>query len=94
MSNSTPGPWTCERQDEESGEIYWAVHAKKNYQWITNVWDSESNARLIAAAPELLAVVVQFVAACDTAPPTSLMHEIAALVPVARAAISKATECK
>jgi hypothetical protein len=48
----TPGPWTCERQDQDEGEIYFAIHGK-NYEFITNVYESKPNARLIAAAPDL-----------------------------------------
>ncbi len=50
---ATPGPWTAERQDGDSGEIYYALHGK-NYDFITNVGDHANNwlhdAAFIAAA--------------------------------------------
>lgn len=57
----TPGPWAAERQDDDSGEIYWAIHSRHGYEFITNVHDSNANARLVATSPELLAVVEEIV---------------------------------
>ena len=54
----TPGNWTCERQDDDSGDIYWAIHGK-DYEFVVNVHDeghfgtAQANAHLIAAAPEM-----------------------------------------
>jgi hypothetical protein len=42
----------------------------------------------------LRAALVQFVAACDTAPPTSLMSEIGMACAVARATLSPAQRCE
>ena len=61
MSNPTPGPWTCERQDHDEGDIYFAIHARKDYEFICNVSESEANGHLIAAAPDLLAVLKMIV---------------------------------
>jgi hypothetical protein len=46
--------WTCERQDDDYGEIYWAIHDARTYDFIANVHSNERHARLIAAAPDLL----------------------------------------
>lgn len=46
--------WTCERQDEDNGDIYWAIHDATTYGFIANVYSNEKHARLIAAAPDLL----------------------------------------
>lgn len=54
MSKHTPGPWLFARQDDDDGDIYWAVHAAAEYQFITNVHSSKEDARLIALAPEML----------------------------------------
>jgi|ERR1700734_2573655 len=55
----TPGPWRAERQDDEDGHIYWAVHSDVDYEFVVNVHEetlhSAADARLIAAAPALLA---------------------------------------
>lgn len=48
-----PETWSCERQDDDSGEIYWAIHSRYGYEFITNVHDNEKRARLISLAPEL-----------------------------------------
>lgn len=56
MSGHTKGPWTYERQEQDNGDIYFAVHAH-DYEFITNVYESEANARLVAAAPDLLAAL-------------------------------------
>jgi len=50
----TPGPWSCERQDDDDGSIYYAIHAHAGYEFIVNVHENKANARLIAAAPDLL----------------------------------------
>ena len=62
----TPGPWNCEipdigdqQSEDERGNKYWEVtpipqrFENNEYLCITG-WMSEANARLIAAAPELL----------------------------------------
>lgn len=59
MSEHTPGPWTCRKAN--SGEERWWVEAdyKGEGPWYlaecaARPGENEANARLIAAAPELL----------------------------------------
>ena len=49
-----------------------------------------ANARLIAAAPELCAVVVEFVRICDDEPTETLARRLVELRTQARAALAKA----
>lgn len=49
----TPAEWTCERQDGDDGEIYYAIHARDDHRFIANVYSSEKDAQLIASAPTL-----------------------------------------
>lgn len=50
--HATPtATWTCERQDDDYGEIYWAIHDAQTYDFIANVHSSETHAALITAAP-------------------------------------------
>lgn len=60
----TPGPWTCERDDCEHGDIYYAIHGK-DYKFITNVFESKANAKLIAAAPEMYEALIDVFAMID-----------------------------
>ena len=59
----TPGPWTAELQtdiDAEGNGYAWAIRAPRphpRYEQNPAYANSESNARLIAAAPELLEVL-------------------------------------
>jgi hypothetical protein len=53
---SAPSAWTCERQDDDNGEIYWAIHDAQTYAFIANVYSNARHGRLIAAAPDLLMV--------------------------------------
>lgn len=41
--------WTAERQDEDDGSIYWAIHSTFDYEFITNA-HAPKNANFIAAA--------------------------------------------
>lgn len=62
MSKHTPGPWTAE-YDDYGDEVWfggrgagmWTIHGPNCYLG----GQSEANARLIAAAPELLAMLIQ-----------------------------------
>ena len=65
MSKHTPGPWETDRNNVHSGQIATINHCLNN-DWI-EVWspkatwaneeEMEANARLIAAAPDLLAAL-------------------------------------
>ena len=52
MSKHTPGPWTVDRVEMPSGPL-WTIHSEATPGLLADVW-REPNARLIAAAPELL----------------------------------------
>jgi hypothetical protein len=62
----TPGPWETDRNNTHAGQIA-VVHNCLNDDWVeiwSPVWPDgearqEANARLIAAAPELLALLVE-----------------------------------
>lgn len=103
LSEHTPGPWVANRRfvtvvgsvDTWSGPVTGTiVEALETEQEDSEgrVWScagsAEANARLIAAAPDLLAVIKKLVAwrACDYAPQRS---EVATLVMEALAAIAK-----
>ena len=61
MSKHTPGPWESARNNSHRGSIA-TIHGCSNKDWVEvwspNMWGpeevNEANARLIAAAPELL----------------------------------------
>lgn len=66
MSAHTPGPWETDRNNIHAGLIATIYHCAGN-DWV-EVWSSqwpadestqEANARLIAAAPELLGVLTE-----------------------------------
>lgn len=80
----TKEEWFTERQDDpddESGEIYWAIHSAVDYEFIANA-HNERHGRLMAAAPDLLAALVAMLEAADGVPMGPEKQ--------ARAAISKA----
>lgn len=96
----TPGPWEWDAGvippdgPERYSDIYIldgdgepTILAKFN----DCIPQGRANARLTAAAPELLAACAAFVAACDSAPPTQLIEHIGKCCEQARAAIAKAT---
>lgn len=69
----TPGPWQTDRNNVHAGQIATIHHCKGN-DWI-EVWSTnwpededtqEANARLIAAAPELLAALEILVSQYDS----------------------------
>jgi hypothetical protein len=65
MMAHTPGPWHLEfgHRQSEGGMAYWQIHdgsdaiACNQFCWASN---SEANARLIAAAPDLLTLIYQY----------------------------------
>ena len=99
-SKHTPGPWETDRNNVHTGQIA-TIHHCLNNDWV-EVWsenwpideaEQEANARLIAAAPELLEALIKaeqmfrdvgFITEADRLRPGSLGSEI-------RAAIAKAT---
>lgn len=88
---SSAPAWTAERQDAENGDIYWAVHRAADYGFVANVYSSEKDARLIAAAPDLLAacraIDTVSVGGSDT---IALLVALERVGRMARAAIAKA----
>lgn len=67
MSKHTPGPWAVQKSEDCMGRklddmVRWVITADDHDLWISTgpTWDpehseeSEANARLIAAAPQLL----------------------------------------
>ncbi|HDS1569315.1 hypothetical protein [Stenotrophomonas maltophilia] len=96
-SKHTPGPWETDRNNVHTGQIA-TIHHCLNNDWV-EVWspnwpadeaEQEANARLIAAAPELLYVaeLVDDVSDRIDHDPDSAFGQ---LVAAARAAIAKAT---
>lgn len=87
-TNHTPGPWThCPGQDTiwaKDGELLVARTEYTRREMAVN--EDNANARLIAAAPELLEALTELAALADFTRPT----ERAAWIK-ARAAIAKAT---
>ena len=60
MSAHTPGPWAVWQDKSESGSNYWRIRtAPEKYGLQDNLggYCGEANARLIAAAPEMLAAL-------------------------------------
>ena len=93
----TPGPWLTDRRNAHTGQIA-TIHHCLNNDWIeiwTDKWaetglgegEQEANARLIAAAPELLDALTEIVAAADG----DGWKQLDATFAAARAAITKAT---
>ena len=96
----TPGPWKIE-PDIYSKDRWYISGAEPSQKFIADVWqgdnkpDGEANARLIAAAPDLLAAMESFELypcvgeSCRTEYPTGLCPGC-----LARAAIAQAKETK
>ena len=93
----TPGPWLTDRGNVHTGQIA-TIHHCLNNDWVeiwTDKWaetglgegEQEANARLIAAAPELLDALTEIVAAADG----DGWKQLDATFAAARAAIAKAT---
>lgn len=85
MSKHTPGPWQWTQHFDPTISIY-----KDGFGQIARLYDSsagtgKANARLIAAAPDLLDALIEIVSADDA-------HELTQKhIESARAAIAKAT---
>lgn len=54
MSKHTPGPWTAYKRPEPVGFAEWEIYYGTDTECVAEVVHEEANARLIAAAPELL----------------------------------------
>ncbi len=94
MSGHTKGPWSLdEAGDVVSGENLICISAGENYGQWRDVEDGgksefEANARLIAAAPELLQAVI----ACWAVLHADQNYEDSEVKQMAKAAFEKATQ--
>lgn len=61
MSAHTPGPWTARKHTDTKG---WTVSAGNSIASVKPRPEAEANARLIAAAPELLEALKEIREAC------------------------------
>lgn len=82
----TPGPW---RVGAVCGDVVFAVADSAGVASCARLANAEANARLIAAAPDLLAALCFLADAADTEPGMAIY---AAHLKAARAAIAKATK--
>jgi hypothetical protein len=103
LSKHTPGPWTIQaepgccfhegnhyaitQEGEDQGESWWATIAEI---WPTSGDNGEADARLIAAAPDLLTATRKMLALVDNAEWTQA--ERLACIHGARAAVAKAEQ--
>lgn len=92
MSKHTPGPWIVNHESSDVGELKLSVEAGDEY-FIAQVDEGmhqQGNARLIAAAPELLSALKDII---GWVPGAASWHTDAPIKAVerARAAIAKAT---
>jgi hypothetical protein len=87
----TPGPWEVNPADKDQvwGTGERAVRLAQAIHWPKH--DAEANARLIAAAPELLAALNEFVADLLAHSTFGINAEEAAMLRRAESAIAKAT---
>lgn len=58
----TSGPWELSPDAVPKGHTQITVYAESNGERVATVFREEANARLISAAPELLATLQEFVA--------------------------------
>ncbi len=101
MSGHTPGPWALQMAEDCRGRqldemVKWVVTANSHDLWVSTgpTWDAEhdaealANARLIAAAPELLEALRGLLnrANDELADPEDVVE-----ISAARAAIARAT---
>ena len=88
MSGYTPGPWTA--VEYLAGDC-WHIRYGNHGNWLAEVVidgvDATADARLIAAAPDLLEALIEMVDAADDEGQSERP-----MVVMARAAIRKATE--
>ena len=86
----TPGPWrvTTAKVMAENGRAICLIENRKLHEGFQ---ESSANARIIAAAPDLLDALQRFVTACDAYLPEPTHQAFCGLFASARAAIAKAT---
>lgn len=106
MSKHTPGPWKADtprfgyqnvRQDpaDWDGRGYQLICTVPQSKKGTNYGEMfEANARLIAAAPELLEALKRLLATINPGNADSHSNDCRCVIHEARAVISKATECE
>jgi len=83
VSGHTPGPWCVAGKETESGaweslEVIQVVLPMHTVCFMTSDGQKLENARLIAAAPELLAMVKRYASECADCDGTGLMEFIGA----------------
>lgn len=87
----TQGPWKAIKEDDQEWSIWYEYHLdgeeSPRSSWLADSINSEADARLIAAAPELLEALILLVAGIEN----SVSDTYVPLVK-ARAAIAKAEE--
>jgi predicted P-loop ATPase len=91
MNKHTPGPWSVDDPDQiwaESVGEYVAITQVEDWETIPRE-QAEANARLIAAAPELLDFVEEYIGAFENG-----MADESYLYRIAKAAIAKAIRAK
>lgn len=86
MTTYTPGPWTSEIGTSEEGPLIWPHTGKPVAQILGNSKKSIANARLIAAAPDLLEALQRIVDAPGMSAPY--------YINIAKEAIIKATKSR
>lgn len=58
-AKATPSEWSAARQDEDDGSIYWAIHAAKDYEFITNGHTKANSEYIAAANPEAITALAK-----------------------------------
>lgn len=86
----TPGPWAIEEGDRETHIVGGEAILAYCPDWPCAPQEQEANARLIAAAPDLLEALEKIVAVADSTPFNPVGFVIGHIVNDARAAITKA----
>jgi len=82
----TPGPWGVNTATDSFGWVNHAINWGRNY----GEEENQANARLIAAAPELLEALIDVLEACDGLGPCDCGASSTCAICKAQAAIAKA----
>lgn len=61
----TPGPWAMSRDAVPPGHVQVTIYAEASGARVATAFETEWNARLIAAAPDLLATLRELVSKAD-----------------------------